>query len=605
MKSAVLLSFLVVCGVCSADDLAVDAELSRPQVALGEAVQFSVTVHGAQDVPPPEISVPGVSVQYVGPATMVSIVNGQMSSAITHRFILVPQKEGSFPLGPFPVRVGSTTLETQPLTLEVLPRSARGSIPQAPAAPPSVDAKQLNLNDALQLKIGINKARLFVNELVLARIQLVVGGIAVRSIETPSIAAHEFLVKSLGPPKRSDVPVGQQRLSLLEFDMSVSAPQPGKFSLGPAQIGCQIVAPPSASGGRRSPVGAGAFDPSDESAWENLFGSGRVLPVTVTSDPVPIEVLPLPEEGKPQGFAGAVGNFTVEAAVLPRQATVGQPVTLTLIVKGQGNFDTVTAPVFHGSREDFRTGEPSVRATVQADREAKVFEQVIVPLSAGIQELPQITFSFFDPEAKVYRTVAAEPISFHVQASESAAPPKPETAPLPKESPPPAVEVLLPAASPAVPKPAARWLGLSPALWAGIALAIGVALLLGAPRKKGAAAPSDSNRAYARAIEECRRAEKLAKERRVLDAYQTLLSALQRYVGERCGLSAESLTQKETESVLSARNVPQDLIAEISDVWQRCEAARLKPISHAADSLKDTVTVTEAWLRRMEAVRFE
>lgn len=608
MKRAVFLALLTVCSVCWADDFAVDAELSQPQIALGEVVQFTVTVHGTQDVPPPAVDVPGLTIQYLGPATMLSIVNGQMSSSITHRFLLFPQKEGNFTLGPFPVHIGSSTLETQSLTLEVLPRSSRPSAPP-PITPPAVDAKQVNLDNDLRLKIGMDKARIFVNELAFARIQLVVGGIAVRGIEKPTIGANEFQIKSLGPPKRSDVPLGQQRLSLLEFDMSVSAPKPGKFLLGPAQIGCEVVVPPSASNGRRSPVGAGASDPSDESAWTNLFGSGRVVAVTVTSDAVPIEVLPLPEEGKPQGFAGAVGDFTIEAAVLPRQAAVGRPVTLTLIVRGTGNFDTVTSPVLHSRREDFKTSEPSIRATVQADREAKVFEQVIVPLSAGIQELPEITFSFFDPESKTYRTVAAEPISFHVQTGEAESAAPPEAAPVPQEPPPPAAEILPPAASPVVaaPKPAALWLSLPPALWAGIVLAIGVALLLGAPRKQGAgtAGASDSSRAHARAVEECRRAEKLAKERRVLDAYQTLLSALQRYVSERFGLSAESLTQKEIESVLSARNIPQDLIAELTGIWERCEAARLKPVSHASDTLKDTITAIEAWLKHMEAVRFE
>ena len=78
-----------------------------------------------------------------------------------------------------------------------------------------------------------------------------------------------------------------------------------------------------------------------------------------------VAVRPLPEAGKPEGFAGAVGSFTFRAAARPAAAAVGEPVTLTMEIQGRGNLESLAAPQVPAG-EQFRLYEP--RVLRQGDR---------------------------------------------------------------------------------------------------------------------------------------------------------------------------------------------------------------------------------------------
>src|SRR5262245_53058012 len=73
-----------------AEDVSVQARISRRQVPVNGRLQLSLDISGAQNVQPPELALDGFDAQYVGPSTQISVINGQMSSSVSHTYMLTP-----------------------------------------------------------------------------------------------------------------------------------------------------------------------------------------------------------------------------------------------------------------------------------------------------------------------------------------------------------------------------------------------------------------------------------------------------------------------------------------------------------------------------------
>src|SRR5262245_66530271 len=86
-------------------EVSVRARLDRPRVTVGEAADLSIEVQGTQNTAAPTVPAPdGLILRYAGPSTQISIINGQMSAAVTHHFSVTPQRPGTFTIGPLSVR---------------------------------------------------------------------------------------------------------------------------------------------------------------------------------------------------------------------------------------------------------------------------------------------------------------------------------------------------------------------------------------------------------------------------------------------------------------------------------------------------------------------
>lgn len=157
-------------------------------------------------------------------------------------------------------------------------------------------------------------------------------------------------------------------------------------------------------------------------------GFGKVRHATRTLHAAlasPLEVGDVPAEGRPKGFGGAVGRFELEASVAPAEVAVGEPVTVTVRVKGEGGFDAVDVVVPAGpGYKTYPTASHFERARRGSEREGtKVFEQMVVPTEPGKLVIPALSLAYFDPEAGAYQTATSAPLSVEVApgAGEAAA----------------------------------------------------------------------------------------------------------------------------------------------------------------------------------------
>ena len=145
----------------------------------------------------------------------------------------------------------------------------------------------------------------------------------------------------------------------------------------------------------------------------------------LTTKPIALTVLPLPEIGKPQGFTGAVGSFHLTAHIdKPKQMVeVGQSITLTVNIQGEGNIDSLTGPEIP-ELPGFTKFEPRVSKRFMKNtdktRGEKIYEYVFVPATTGRWQLSPIQLPYFEPGSETYQVARAELIEIHVIPSASA-----------------------------------------------------------------------------------------------------------------------------------------------------------------------------------------
>jgi hypothetical protein len=189
-----------------------------------------------------------------------------------------------------------------------------------------------------------------------------------------------------------------------------------------------------------------------ESVRQNWFVQTRQEPITIPVEPLVLPILDLPAEGRPADFSGAVGQFTLAVTAAPLTVAVGDLITVTATVAGEGLPEHFTPPaVTPGPGIKLYDVNP-LPGGAAADRRA--FEQTVVAAEPFATAIPPVTFTFFNPRLRRYQTAAQGPFPLTFQAERA---PLPAVyTPPPATSRPPATAV---AAPPAVPGPLARTWG--------------------------------------------------------------------------------------------------------------------------------------------------
>ena len=384
-----------------AKDINFEATINRNKVGLGQSLQLDLTFDGAQNIPVPELSaVEGFQVRYLGPSTRMSIINGQTSSSVTYVYTLLPTKIGTFKIGPFSFEFNGNTYNSNTLNLEVLETEALAQNQSAQAE----QSQAKDLNERIFLTLQLKKNKVYLNEMIPVTIKLFVNKLGVKDIQFPQFNHDGFSLGEFGTPRQYEEIIGGINFEVIEFESMIFGIKPGEFHLGPATIQCNLIVRKQAN--RQS----SSFDDFfNADVFNNFFNGYQVYPMNLKSADVLLTVLPLPEQGKPEGFSGALGVFNFQVALSPLEVKVGDPITLKAVITGQGNFNTVNLPGIN-SGNDFKVYTPQVKQ----DQAAKTFDQVLIPLHALVKEIPAMSFNFFNSQAGVYVTITRGPFPIKV-----------------------------------------------------------------------------------------------------------------------------------------------------------------------------------------------
>ena len=162
------------------------------------------------------------------------------------------------------------------------------------------------------------------------------------------------------------------------------------------------------------------FGPDDED--EDKPREGTVVYETeLSTEPITINVKPIPEKNKPALFNGAVGKFNIESQVVNRSLKKNEEGFFEVVISGKGNFIQLSAPLVHwpAGVEGF---EPVVKDTFDKTKApltgTRIFRFPFVCATAGTWQLPPVSFSFFDTDSNSYKTISTKGVEV-VSSNES------------------------------------------------------------------------------------------------------------------------------------------------------------------------------------------
>jgi hypothetical protein len=168
--------------------------------------------------------------------------------------------------------------------------------------------------------------------------------------------------------------------------------------------------------------GTRELEPAEVEATTGFLFAGRRE--HRVGNPVTIKVKPLPP-GAPAGFLPTnVGNFQLSAELSSSTTELGSPVTLRVVLEGQGNMKQLVLPRATAPSA-LKLYEPTSQERISAGREhvqgKRSQEYLVMAQQTGTFQIPPLSFSYFDPETRRYETVRTQPLSLTVTPGEAGA----------------------------------------------------------------------------------------------------------------------------------------------------------------------------------------
>src|SRR5215470_14150384 len=412
-----VLAVLAVAPFARADSPSVTAVLSNSQATVGESVELQIKVTGPGDArPPEEISIDGLEVHSTGTSRQFEIHNFSTNSSVTYNYTILPLRAGRFTIPPQIIRAGGQVLKTPELVLNVADTAG-----QATTSRPgrTTQRQSMTAGDLVFAELIVPKKTAYVGEIVPVQIRMGFDArIHPRLLEPPEITGQGFTAQKLQQSSQNLETINGKPFDVATFKTAITAARAGKFEIGPVKAKAQVVVPRRRSAPRsRSPFDLfDEDDPFSDPLFSNPFAQfGERRDISISSDPVALEVKPLPPNAPPS-FSGAIGSFTMATDAKPKSVQVGDPITVTTTISGRGNFDRVNAPLLEDDR-GWHKYPPSSK--FKQDDEVgisgtKTFEMVVSP-NENKQSLPVLAFSYFDPAKEQYVKLHSETMAITVQ----------------------------------------------------------------------------------------------------------------------------------------------------------------------------------------------
>jgi len=416
-----------------ASDVSVITTLSQPEAAVGQPVEFKIEVNGARSARfPDDLGLEGIRIVSSGQSTQIAMHNMSLSMSASNTYVLVAEREGTFQIPSLTVEVGGKTFQTEQLHLKVRgqashPPPGTGVVPSAP--PPATSSmrpepESVPEDEVAYLQMIVPETEVYVGQVVPVEIRLFLDSRFRFEIgHMPTFSGEGFISEKLSQPVERRQVIDGVTYDVVTFYGAITPVKLGQLEVSPVELAANVLVPVSRGRSRGS-------------IFEDLFGmdpfsgtSTERHQLTLQSNTAELTALPLPKDGRPADFSGAIGNFSLSQKMEPSRGEVGEPMRLLIDVSGQGNFSAIPQPLLE-STEGWRTyaGSDRFRPTDSIGfGGTKTFEVTVMPLEE-VEQSPSVRFSFFDPATKEYHTLTTSPEPVLVRGGQAPAPtPTPAT----------------------------------------------------------------------------------------------------------------------------------------------------------------------------------
>ena len=535
----------------------IQVEIGADQAVVGEPVSLTATVTGVDETVKPQ---PPQSKDFQirlanpnpGRRQFMSDINGKVTQRIDYiyQYEFKGQKKGPIVIPPFTINVNGKIIRSNRQSITI------GAGVAGPMLVVEVEATKgsvyVGQSIDVALQIWVRKYRQ--GNFVLSADQMwtVFRQLSANESSLGIFTQADFNRPTVREAQRADDDGVPRDFYIYRLELTVNPTKAGAFEWGPIEIAYNYPLQ----------LTRDVFDRLSIQRSMRLRES-PTLPA--------LQVKPVPEDGRPAGYNGAVGRYRVNTSARPTNVPVGDPITLSLTVRGNGALEALSAPRLDQIAEltrDFEVPAEALAGNVVGAE--KVFTQTIRPRREDVKEVPPIPFSYFDPDKEQFFTAVSAAFPLKVRPAERAAP------------------IALPETGAAAASPIAelsegleaneddparlladRTVGIGPGSWAALGLFPIGYVVLSIFHARSARYRND--------VALRRRAWAVSAARKALRGAATpdsAAAAVLTYVADCCNVPAGGLTRGDAVRLMTERGVPTATVQGVDAFLGELEAAR-------------------------------
>jgi hypothetical protein len=395
-KSVLILVFMLSIGFVQAQ-VSFVAKVSKKNLGINERlrVDFEMNQDGDNFVPP---SFKGFNV-VGGPNQSISNswVNGKRSYSKTYSYFLAPKSQGKFIINQATIEIDDQIYKTISLNIVVT---------AAVTKPKDGNNADYLASENVHLIAEVSKTNPYLNEAITVVYKLYVSNdVSItrswQEIDNPKF--EDFWSQNIADKGKQQIFEGTFKGKPYRYVIL------RKVVLYPQKTGALIIEPLTLD----IPIDV-------QGNSRDIFGRRRMTRVnrTISAGKRTITVKPLPIEGKPDNFSGAVGVFNFNVSTNKSTLDANEALELKIRVKGTGNLKLFNLPSL---------SLPSSLEVYEPVRDNKIAVNIkgmngfindtytVIPQYKGSYPIRPISFSYFDPASKSYKTVSSDEIIIQVE----------------------------------------------------------------------------------------------------------------------------------------------------------------------------------------------
>lgn len=502
------------------------------------------------------------------------IVNGNMTSSVSiaYTFTLQAQKTGTFTIPSASVTVDKERVTSNGLSIKVLPADEQSS---STASSGSSGTNTTISASNLFIRPILSKSTVYEQEVVKLTYKLYTTYDVVQCNARTIPDFKGFLSQEMERSSNTQLDYenynGKNYLTAVLYETLLYPQSSGEIKVDKASFDAIIRVQ------NRQPV---------RSIFDEFFDSYSNVAHSIEVPAVKVNVKSLPT-GKPSGFNGVVGNFSLSSSISAEQVKVNEAVTLKISISGNGNMKLIQNPTLDFP-DAFEVYDPKVNNNFKVSggvlSGAKSVEIMFIPRHAGTFEIPSYTLSYFDLKENRYITHATPTYIVQVLKSDGTVEEAVVTGSYARKE-----DVkqlgndiryihtgamkLLQQPVYSIDKPIAWMIYLAPAT-----IALLLFLIFRKQAKENANLKLVKNkRANKIARMRLKVAMRMLKEDNADRFYEELMKGLWTYLSDKLSIPVAELTKEKVSVELNQRGVADDLISNCTEVLNECEFARYAP----------------------------